>query len=60
MQYVKVEPSRLPTWWSLAETCELPVQLKWWTKYGRVEGKFVGSCLQWIGKRVSDLELTLA
>jgi len=25
-----------------------------------VGGKFVGSCLQWIGERVSDLKVALA
>jgi len=25
-----------------------------------VEGKFVGSCLQWIGERMNDLEVVLA
>jgi len=25
-----------------------------------MEGKFVGSCLQWIGERMNDLEVVLA
>jgi len=39
---------------------KLQVQWKWWRKHGRVEGKFVGSCLQWIGERMNDLEVVLA
>ena len=35
----------------LGRDMKLQVQRKWWRKHERVEGKFVGSCLQWIDER---------